>query len=312
MRMRWPLIATAAALTALAGAAAAHHSFTATYFEDRTMEIEGKLLQFMFRNPHSFVHVEAPDENGADAPLGRRVGRRRPALGAGRDEPNAARRRRRLDHGQSRPRSRPTIGCACSTCVVPPTASSGAEIRARRSTRPRERADTPHRRLAVPGRGRAYRRRARSSRLVGEWAGRYHEDQGDRVPGDVQGDFTGVPLNDAARRYAEAFDVTRVAVLEHQCQPYNVAHIYRGPIQFRVFEDKNPATQEIVAYRHVQRHVHAVAHDLDGRPAASARATCRTRTWASRPASGTATSSRSRRRTSRKSSTAAAASRAAT
>ena len=85
--------------------------------------------------------------------------------------------------------------------------------------------------------------------LVGEWAGRYHEDQGDRVPGDVQGDFTGVPLNDAARRYAEAFDVTRVAVLEHQCQPYNVAHIYRGPIQFRVFEDKNPATQEIVAYR---------------------------------------------------------------
>jgi len=85
--------------------------------------------------------------------------------------------------------------------------------------------------------------------LVGEWAGRYHEDQGDRVPGDVQGDFTGVPLSDAARRYAEAFDVTRVAVLEHQCQPYNVAHIYRGPIQFRVFEDKNPATQEIVAYR---------------------------------------------------------------
>jgi hypothetical protein len=44
--------------------AAAHHSFTATYFEDRTIEIEGKLLQFMFRNPHTFVHVEAPDEAG--------------------------------------------------------------------------------------------------------------------------------------------------------------------------------------------------------------------------------------------------------
>ena len=28
------------------------------------MEIEGKLLQFQFRNPHSFVHVQAPDENG--------------------------------------------------------------------------------------------------------------------------------------------------------------------------------------------------------------------------------------------------------
>jgi hypothetical protein len=69
------------------------------------------------------------------------------------------------------------------------------------------------------------------------------------VPGDVQGDFTGVPLNDAARKYAEAFDVTRVAMLEHQCQPYNVAHIYRGPNQFRIWEEKQPATQEIIAYR---------------------------------------------------------------
>jgi len=85
--------------------------------------------------------------------------------------------------------------------------------------------------------------------IVGEWTGRYHEDQGDRVPGDVQGDFTGVPINDAARKYAEAFDVTRVALLEHQCQPYNVAHIYRGPNQFRIWEDKDPGTQEIVAYK---------------------------------------------------------------
>jgi len=85
--------------------------------------------------------------------------------------------------------------------------------------------------------------------LVGEWTGRYHEDFDDRVPGGVQGDFTGVPLNDAARRYAEAFDVTRVAVLEHQCQPYNVAHIYRGPLQFRFWEEKDPANQEIIALR---------------------------------------------------------------
>jgi len=85
--------------------------------------------------------------------------------------------------------------------------------------------------------------------LVGEWSGKYHEDQTDRVPGDVQGDFTGVPLNDAARRYAEAYDVTRVAMLEHQCQPYNAPHIYRGPLQFRLWEEKDPANQNIVAYR---------------------------------------------------------------
>jgi len=41
-----------------------HHSFAATYHEDRTVQIEGKLLQLMFRHPHSFLSVEAPDEKG--------------------------------------------------------------------------------------------------------------------------------------------------------------------------------------------------------------------------------------------------------
>ena len=42
----------------------AHHSFTATYDENTTIKIEGELVQFMFRNPHAFVAVMAPDENG--------------------------------------------------------------------------------------------------------------------------------------------------------------------------------------------------------------------------------------------------------
>ena len=42
----------------------AHHSFTATYLEHKTMKLEGKVVQFLLRNPHSFIHVEAPDENG--------------------------------------------------------------------------------------------------------------------------------------------------------------------------------------------------------------------------------------------------------
>jgi len=42
----------------------AHHSFAATYFEDRDQTVEGDLVQFVFRNPHSYVHLEAPDEKG--------------------------------------------------------------------------------------------------------------------------------------------------------------------------------------------------------------------------------------------------------
>ena len=42
----------------------AHHSFAATYFEDKTETIEGNLVQFLFRNPHSFVHIEGKDTSG--------------------------------------------------------------------------------------------------------------------------------------------------------------------------------------------------------------------------------------------------------
>jgi hypothetical protein len=44
--------------------ARAHHSFAATYDENKTVKVEGSLVQFLFRNPHSFVHIMAPDENG--------------------------------------------------------------------------------------------------------------------------------------------------------------------------------------------------------------------------------------------------------
>jgi hypothetical protein len=41
-----------------------HHSAAATYFEGKMQTIEGALVQFLFRNPHSFVHVETKDANG--------------------------------------------------------------------------------------------------------------------------------------------------------------------------------------------------------------------------------------------------------
>jgi hypothetical protein len=44
------------------GAVYAHHSFPATYIMDETDTIEGVMVQFLFRNPHSFVHVMVTDE----------------------------------------------------------------------------------------------------------------------------------------------------------------------------------------------------------------------------------------------------------
>jgi len=56
------LVAGGCALGAQAGA---HHSFAATYLEDQTVTIEGELVQFLFRNPHSFVHVIVKERDGS-------------------------------------------------------------------------------------------------------------------------------------------------------------------------------------------------------------------------------------------------------
>ena len=42
----------------------AHHSFAATYQEGEKQTIDGTVLQFLLRNPHSFVQVETKDSKG--------------------------------------------------------------------------------------------------------------------------------------------------------------------------------------------------------------------------------------------------------
>jgi hypothetical protein len=43
----------------------AHHSFAATYLEDQSVTIEGELVQFLFRNPHSFMHINVKEKDGS-------------------------------------------------------------------------------------------------------------------------------------------------------------------------------------------------------------------------------------------------------
>lgn len=55
---------SASILLAVSGVAFAHHSVTATYISGKSVRIEGTLKEFIWRNPHSFMKVEAPDEKG--------------------------------------------------------------------------------------------------------------------------------------------------------------------------------------------------------------------------------------------------------
>jgi hypothetical protein len=63
--MKRTLLALTVALMAAGLSASAHHSFAATYDEATTVKIEGKLVQFLFRNPHSFVHVNVKQKDGS-------------------------------------------------------------------------------------------------------------------------------------------------------------------------------------------------------------------------------------------------------
>jgi hypothetical protein len=48
----------------VASTAYAHHSFSATYDSEKKVDLEGRLVQFAFRNPHAFLTLEAPDDKG--------------------------------------------------------------------------------------------------------------------------------------------------------------------------------------------------------------------------------------------------------
>ena len=50
-------------LTAVASLSA-HHSFSAEYFEEQKVSLEGDVIAFELKNPHSWLHVEVVDGNG--------------------------------------------------------------------------------------------------------------------------------------------------------------------------------------------------------------------------------------------------------
>jgi hypothetical protein len=42
----------------------AHHSFAGSYIEDKSVTLEGKVVQFDIRNPHSFINIEVVGKDG--------------------------------------------------------------------------------------------------------------------------------------------------------------------------------------------------------------------------------------------------------
>ena len=86
--------------------------------------------------------------------------------------------------------------------------------------------------------------------MDGVWQPRYHEDQPERIPGPELKDYLGLPINDAARQFADAWDPGRIALPEEQCRVHVSPYIYRGPTNLRIWEEKHPKTQDVIALKH--------------------------------------------------------------
>jgi hypothetical protein len=69
---RWVVaftIAAAGLFVLIPGARAlAHHSFAVTYIESDTIEIEGDVVEFQYRNPHAWLMIQGTEKGGFGQP----------------------------------------------------------------------------------------------------------------------------------------------------------------------------------------------------------------------------------------------------
>jgi hypothetical protein len=93
----------------------------------------------------------------------------------------------------------------------------------------------------------------------------------DRGPGPDLGDYTGLPINDAGRLFAESWDASRLTLQEHQCRVHVAPYIFHGPLKLRIWQEKDPMTQQVIAIKnYISTYEQTRTIWMDGRPHPSA------------------------------------------
>jgi len=105
--------------------------------------------------------------------------------------------------------------------------------------------------------------------LTGAWAPirPYEEDEPERGPGPSLVEFIGLPINDHARQWGLTYKSSRLSLPEHQCQVHVVEYIHRGPLQMRIWEERDPVTHQLIAIREfISTYEQSRTIWMDGRP----------------------------------------------
>jgi hypothetical protein len=107
----------------------------------------------------------------------------------------------------------------------------------------------------------------------GIWTSLRQEDAVERGQGPELGDYLGIPINESARQFAESWDSSRLTLQEHQCRVHIVPYIYFGPLNLRIWEERDPLTQQLTAFGHyISTYEQTRTIWMDGRPHPSSHA----------------------------------------
>src|SRR5436190_3926691 len=83
--------------------------------------------------------------------------------------------------------------------------------------------------------------------LTGYWTPPLHEDSLERLAGSELADYGGFALNESGRLWALSYDPSRVTLKHHQCDAYVAPYQMRAVGNFRIWEERDPHTQRLVA-----------------------------------------------------------------
>ena len=85
--------------------------------------------------------------------------------------------------------------------------------------------------------------------ISGSWRYAGHQDQAYGTAAGALVDYGGIPFNEAGRLAALAWSPSRMTVRQQQCMGYGNPYIWFSPGNFRIWEERDPYTQQLVAIK---------------------------------------------------------------